>query len=291
MSADTILITGATGTVGSLLVKELENGEAAVKAMVRSPEKGERLRRHGIEPVFGDFDRPETLAPALEGVGKAFLLSAPDSRMAERETNFINAAKLAGVNHIVKLSAFGVGEGVPFSLGQWHYQAEQQLEKSGVAYTILRPNGFMQNMLGFARTIREQSVFYAPLGETRVSYIDARDIATVAANALTEAGHEGRVYELTGPEALSYTEIAQKLSGAFGVEVKYVSVPMDAARQGMVASGMPEWLADALIELFEHYVKGGAEVVTSHVREVTGRGAISFEQFAADYAGAFTQMK
>jgi uncharacterized protein YbjT (DUF2867 family) len=258
-----------------------------VKALVRSPEKAEGLKGSGVEPVVGDFDKPETLSHALAGVGRVFLLSAPDARMVERETDFIKAAQQAGVRHVVKLSAFGVGEGVPFSLGRWHQEVERNLEKSGVAYTILRPNGFMQNMFGFARTIREQGVFYAPLGETRISSIDARDIASVAARALTEAGHEGRTYELTGPEALSYNEIAGKLSTATGVSVKYVSVPMEAARQGMVESGMPAWLADALVELFEYYIGGGADRVTNDVRQVTGREAISFDQFASDYAGAF----
>lgn len=285
MSAETILITGATGTVGSLLVKELANSEAVVKALVRSPEKGEKLKASGIAPVVGDFDQPETLAPALEGVSRVFLLSAPDAQMVSRETNFITEAKRAGVSHITKLSAFGAGES--FSLGRLHHEVEQYLQASGVAYTSLRPNGFMQNMLGFARTIREQGVFYAPLGETRVSYIDARDIAAVAAKTLTEDKHAGRIYELTGPEALSYTDIAQKLSAVTGKEVKYVSVPMEAARQGMLAMGMNEWLASALVELFEHYINGGAELVTDTVREVTGRDARSFDEFAADYASAF----
>lgn len=287
MSTDTILITGATGKVGSLLVKDLTEAKASVKALVRTEEKGESLRAQGIEPVIGDFDKPETLLPALAGSKRVFLLSAPDERMVERESNFIEAARRAGVAQLVKLSAFGVSEDAQFSLGQWHYQIEQQVKQSGIPFTILRPNGFMQNMFGNARTIREQGVFYAPLGEAKVSIIDARDIARVASIALTNEGHEGRIYELTGPEALSYQEVAEKFSAVLGKEVRYIDVPMEAARQGMLDAGMQAWLADAIVELLEHYITGGAARVTETVKEVTGSEPTSFEQFVRDYGSAF----
>ncbi|HEX8707107.1 MAG TPA: SDR family oxidoreductase [Pyrinomonadaceae bacterium] len=285
--SDKILVTGATGQIGSLLVERLAGAGVPARALVRSREKAARIEQLGLEPFVGDFDAPETLRPALDGVEKVFLLSAPDQRQVELQGNLIEAARGAGVRHIVKLSAIGTGPDSPFSLGRWHYQTEQEIERSGMRYTHLRPNGFMQNALMFAPTIRGQGAFYGSLGETKVSYVDARDVAAVALATLTEDGHEGKAYEVTGPESLSYREIAGALSSVLGKEVRYVDVPMEAARQGMMGAGMPEWLADALVELFEFYRMGGAAHVTETVREVAGSEPISVSRFAADYAGAF----
>ncbi|HEX8845877.1 MAG TPA: SDR family oxidoreductase [Pyrinomonadaceae bacterium] len=284
----TILVTGATGTVGSLLVEKLAAAGARARALVRSPKKAEGVHRLGLETTIGDFDEPETLKPALEGAERVFLLSAPDPRQAELQSNLIRAAKEAGVRHIVKLSAIGVGgELDSISLGRLHRETEEEIERSGIEYTHLRPNGFMQNTFMFAGTIKAQGVFYAPFGDARVSYVDARDVAAVALSALTEDGHAGKAYEITGPEALSYRDIAGEFSSVLDREVKHIEVPTDAARGAMTGMGMQPWLADALVELFEFYSEGGAERVTDTVRAVTGREPITFAQFARDHAEAF----
>ncbi|HYG81732.1 MAG TPA: hypothetical protein VD861_15150, partial [Pyrinomonadaceae bacterium] len=145
----------------------------------------------------------------------------------------------------------------------------------------------MQNSFMFAPTIKSQGAFYAPFGDARVSYVDARDVASVAFHALTEDGHEGKAYEITGPQALSYHDIARELSAALGREVKYVEVPIEAARAAMVSAGMQEWTADTLVELFNFYKDGRADHVRDTVREVTGRDPITFAQFAKDHAQAF----
>lgn len=284
----TILVTGATGTIGSILVEKLAAAGAPARALVRSLEKAEGIERLGLEAVLGDLDKPETLKPALEGIEKVFLLSAPDPRQAELQSNLVQAAKASGVRHIVKLSVIGIGSGLEsISLGRLHRQTEEEIERSGMQYTHLRPNGFMQNNLRFAGTIKSQGVFYAPYGETKVSDVDARDVASVAHSTLTEDGHEGKVYEITGPEALSYDDMAREFSSALGHEVRYVEVPVETAREAMVGMGMQTWLVDALVELFNFYRDGRADQVTDTVREVTGREPITFAQFARDYAGAF----
>lgn len=284
----TILVTGATGTVGSALVEKLASAGTQARALVRSREKAEGIEILGLEAMVGDLDKPETLKPALEGIEKVFLLSAPDERQAELQGNLVEAAKAAGVSHIVKLSVIGIGSGLEsIALGRVHRQTEEEIERSGIAYTHLRPNGFMQNSLSYAGTIKSQGVFYAPLSDAKVSYVDARDVAAVAFYALTEEGHAGKAYEITGPEALSNFDMAREFSSVLGKEVKYVDVPVEAARAAMANSGMQAWLADALIELFNFYKEGGEEHVTDTVREVTGREPITFAQFVRDYAQVF----
>jgi uncharacterized protein YbjT (DUF2867 family) len=288
--SETILITGATGTIGTSLVEQMARQNVKAKALVRNPAKAEAIRTSNLELVTGDFEKPETLGHALEGVDRLFLNSSPDPRIVELQCAVIEAARHADVRHIVKLSAVGAGDNPPVALIRWHREIELEVENSGLSYTHLRPNGFMQNSFMFAETICQQGAFYAAMGQARVSWIDARDIASVALSALTEEGHEGRVYELTGPEALSYEEMAHKFSSALGTEVRYVDVPDEAARAGMIEAGLPAWLADALIELSHHYREGGAtRAVTTDVSDVLGRRATTFDQFLRDHTRAFVR--
>ncbi len=284
-----ILVTGSTGTNGSLLVEELLALGAPVRAMVRTPEKASSVERKDVEAVVADFGAPETLDAALEGVERAFLVTPPDPREPEWERNFVDAAERAGVRHIVKLSVLGADEEAPVRFGRVHAESERYLEESGLAYTVLRPTGFMQNTLAYAPSIASEGRFYAPLAEAKVAWVDARDIAAVAAKALTEEGHEGKVYDLTGPEAISNREIAEKLSAVIGEPVEHVEVSFEDAREAMVGAGMPEWLVDGLIELNkEVYEPGYAASVTGGVAKAAGREPRSFEVFARDHAEAFT---
>lgn len=284
----TILVTGATGTVGSFLVRKLGAAGVAARALVRSREKAEAIEKLGLEAAVGDLDKPLTLAPALEGIEKVFLLSAPEERQAELQNNLVRAAREAGVRHVVKLSAIGVGGPLDsITLGRIHRETEEEIERAGFAYTHLRPNGFMQNSFMFARMIKSQGAFYAPFGDAKVSYVDARDVASVAFHALTEDGHEGKAYEITGPEALSYHDMARELTAVLGREVKYVEIPVETARAAMVSMGMQEWTADSLVELFNFYKDGRADQVRDTVRQVTGRDPITFAQFAKDHAQVF----
>lgn len=283
-----ILLTGATGTTGSEIVRELAAaGAKQVRALVRNAEKAAFIRGAGFEVVEGDFDRPETLGAALAGVERALLLTAPDPRTVEHQRAFIEAAKRAGTRHVVKLSAIGADANAPDGFTRWHGQAEDLLKASGLAWTMLRPNTFMQNLLGQARAIADGGVIYQPAGDARASFVDARDIAAVAARALVEEGHEGKSYDVTGPEALSYGEVAEKLSAATGRPVRYVSITPDEFRAGALAAGLPEWLADALGVLNENFAAGKWSQVTNVVREVGGREPTTFDRFARDHAGAF----
>ncbi len=283
-----ILITGATGTTGREVVGELRRlGARGVRALVRDPERAGFIREAGFEAVAGDFERAETLDAALVGVERALLLTPPTPDTVRHHRDFIEAAATAGVRRVVKLSAFGADADAPEGFGRWHGQAENLLKTSGLKWTILRPNFFMQNLLGQARQINATGSIFQPVGDARASFIDARDIAAVAARALTEEGHDEKTYTLTGPEALSYQDIAAKLSEASGRSIAYVPVTPEQFRAGALGAGLPEWLVSALERLNEIFASGAAAAVTDDVRRVARKEPTTFEQFARDHAEAF----
>ncbi|HWN71267.1 MAG TPA: SDR family oxidoreductase [Haliangium sp.] len=284
-----ILITGATGTIGRELVELVSAAGMHVRAMARQPQRAAvhdraRGRESLIDWVHGDLTAPETLPRALDGVERAFLLSPADPRQAELEEGFIAAARAAGVAHVVKLSARGAALDASFPGGRLHARIERALERSGLAFTHLRPHFFMQNLLRSAAAIRDQGKIFAPMADARISLIDARDVAAVAAAVLREGSrHAGERYELTGPEALSFADIAAHLGAATGRPVTYVDVPPEDARKAMLQRGMPEWLVANILALHADFRTGPWSGVEPAVREVTGRPARSFLDFAREH--------
>lgn len=284
-----ILITGATGTIGCELVDLVSAAGMHVRAMARQPQQAAaRIRASGresaIEWVQGDLSAPETLPRALDGVERAFLLSPADPRQAELEEGFIAAASSAGVGHVVKISARGAALDASFPGGRLHARIERALERSGLAFTHLRPHLFMQNLLRSAAVIRDQGKIFAPMAEARISLVDARDVAAVAAAVLREGSrHAGKCYELTGPEALSFADIAAHFGAAAGRPVTYVDVPPEDARTAMLQRAMPEWLVDNVLALHACFRTGQWSAVAPAVREVTGRPARTFLDFARDH--------
>ena len=276
-----ILVTGASGTVGREVVKALSAAGAAFKAAYRSrPEKVP----DGVQAVAVDFDRPETLAPALAGADTVFLLS----NMVEPEKRVVDEAKRAGVKRIVKLSVNGAAD-ESFTFAKWHRGVEKHIEASGLGWTFLRPSGFMQNFVNYmGDSIRKESAFYTATGPNGAgAHIDARDIGAAAARVLTGKGHEGKAYELTGSKAVTYDEAAEILSKAVGREIRHVAITPEQYRQGALAMGMPAPYVDALVDLDRAYSTGTLKQVTPAVRELTGREPITFEQFAKDSAAQF----
>jgi uncharacterized protein YbjT (DUF2867 family) len=282
-----ILVTGAGGTVGTLLVEELRAAGQKPRVAYHSKEKAERAKAAGHDAVAIDFGEPETLRPALAGIDTVFLLGTGIKGQTEGETNVVNAAKAAGVKKIVKLSVWGAaGEG--FTIARIHRPVERAIEASGLAWTHLRPNGFMQNFVNYmAGSIKAQGALYTPAADASISHIDARDIARVAAGVLTTSGHDGRAYDLSGPQALSYAEAAAILTRVLGKPVTYVAVSDEAAKSAMLSGGMPAFYADALVDLNQAYRRGAGAPVTTTVKDVTGRAPIAFERFAQDHAAAF----
>ncbi len=283
-----ILLTGGTGTAGSEISKALQRMGVRYRSLVRNRAKAEGSANPNVELVEGDLSRPETLGAALEGVEKALLLTASSPDSLQQESNFIYAAKRAGVRHLVKFSAYGAGLDAPHYFGRQHGEAERELEDSGVLFTMLRPNGFFQNFLGNAQSIQTRSALHAPAGEMKFSAVDTRDIAAVAAHVLTEPGHEGQRYIITGPVALSHSEIAERFSQVLGRSIVYVDVPEDGAREWMLAAGIPAWTVEKVLDLYRYYKSGAAAEVTDTVERVGHKAPITFEQFVRDHASVFT---
>src|SRR5262249_37770523 len=214
-----ILVTGATGTNGRVAVQLLLRAGTAVRAMVQNTAKAADLAQAGAQVVAADFDIPEMLRAALEGVERCLLLSAVDQRLVEREARFVEAAKKAGGRHLGKFSAIGGDPGASVLLGRQHGQAEQLVMASGVPFTFVQPNFFMQNLLWSAATIKARGEFYGTLGAAHASHVDARDIGRVIAATLTEPidRHASRVHLVTGPAALTFAEVAATLSRVLAI--------------------------------------------------------------------------
>ncbi|NMO14224.1 SDR family oxidoreductase [Pyxidicoccus fallax] len=282
-----ILVTGAGGTVGTALLEELKSARHAFRAAFHSQAKADKARAAGLDAVALDFEKPETLRPAMAGVDAVFLLGSGGAGQVEREINVVNAARAAGVKKLVKLSVWGAAE-EGYSFAKLHRPIERAVEASGLAWTFLRANGFMQNFVNhMAGTLKAQGAIYQPAADTRISHVDVRDIARVAARALTASGHEGKAYDLSGPQAFSYGEAAEILSRALGRKIAYVPLSDEAAKAGMLGAGIPEHYAEALLDLYRYYRKGVASAVSPAVKDVTGREPTSFEQFARDHADAW----
>jgi uncharacterized protein YbjT (DUF2867 family) len=283
-----ILITGASGNTGREVLKQTILAGHQVRAAYQSADKATDKAAGapaGVEAVIVDYNQPETLQTALQGVDSVFLVGPVAPTLVELERKATDVIQRSGVRRLVKLSAMGTEEA---TFPRQHHQSEDYIRSLGIGYTFLRPNGFMQNMVFYnGATIRGQGVFYGCQGDGKVSHIDLRDIAEVAAKTLTEDSHLGKTYTLTGPEAVSNARIAQILSAALQREVKYVDLSPEDMKKAMMGAGSPEWSANGIIDLNQLYRKGGASEVTADVERVLGRKPTSFEQFARDYASSF----
>ena len=282
-----ILITGATGNNGQELIRQLTALGHRIRALVRKPAEAAKLGGSNIEVAPGDFDLPETLESALQGVEKAFLLTPVAEHFVQWQKDFIEAAQSAKIKHLVKFSGMGAHARSVSELLKLHAETDEILRSSGVPFTILQPNSFHQNMLSSADTIKAQGVFYWPLKNASQSTVDIRDISAVAAKVFTSSGHEGKTYVITGPEALTFQQAAEKLSSVLGRKIQYVDVPNAAAADGMRNSGMPDWNVHAVSDLLAYFATGAAATVTDTVPRLLGRPATSFEQFVKDHRAAF----
>lgn len=278
-----ILITGASGNVGREVLKQI--GLTGVKVRASFQDASRAHAPVGVETVTMDYNRPDTVRAALKGVDHVFLVGPPTAELPALERNAIDVIKQSDVEHVVKLSAMGGREA---TFPRQHAESEDYIRSSGVSFTFLRPNGFMQNLLAFgAQTINTQNAFYGSEGDGKVSQIDIRDVAAVAVKTLTEPGHMGKVYTLTGPEALSNAQIAELLTSALGREIRFANLPAQQLKAAMLGAGVPEWTTDAILDLQRLYREGKAAAVTGDVEQILGRKPTTFANFLEDYKGAF----
>ncbi len=281
-----ILITGASGSVGKAVLQEAIRKESKVRGMFRSKAEAAKAPS-GCEAVLADYADKESLRKALDGVDSVYVVCSPIPQLVELENNMLAACKDCEVKHVVLNSALGAGD-YPKSFPGWHRKVEDKLKAMGMSYTILRPNGFLQNIVAYnAPSIRAQGAFYAAMGDARVSYLDVGDIAVVAVKALRGGAHAGKTYELNGPEAISNEELAKRISKVTGRMVNYVDIPESAQREAMLGMGMPEWQVTALLELQQYYKQGGGAKTDGLLQALIEREPLTLDQYLTANAREF----
>jgi uncharacterized protein YbjT (DUF2867 family) len=285
---DMNLITGVTGMTGGAVLEEVRKAKLPLKAMYRNAEDAKKGPSE-VAVAIADYADKKSLAKALENVDTLYLVCSPVPQLVELESNAIDVGVEKRVKHVVLNSALGA-EDYRKSFCGWHREVEDKLKASGLKYTILRANSFMQNLLtAVAPSVRSSGEFYAAMGDAKISFIDVRDIAAVVVKVLgNPQAQAGKTYELNGPEALSYGEVAAKISRVIGRGVKFVDVPEEAQRKAMLDQRMPEWLVNALLELQRYYTelgKGGE--VDNVLAGLLGRPPIRLDQFLEEQREAF----
>ena len=289
-----ILVTGATGLVGGEVVRRLAERGVPVRALIRNAattnagKAADLAALPGVEIADGDMGGGAGLTAALRGVDRAMVISNSDAGMATLQGAFIDAAAAAGVAHVVKLSGIMPELDSPFRFARMHGEIERHLEASGLAFTNLRAGEFMHAYFRQVPSIINRSALFLPMGDQRIASIDIGDIADVAVDVLTGSGHEGKTYPITGPDALTMAQVAEKLSAVLGRPIRYVDVAPEDARAAQLANGMSPYLADGLFELFAERRKGKEATVSPVMEAVFGRRPTSFDEFARRHAAVFS---
>jgi uncharacterized protein YbjT (DUF2867 family) len=285
----TVLLTGATGTVSTGLLAALgQRHGLRLRALVRDEGRAASLRARGIELHRGDLEEASTLGPAFEGVDALWLVTVPGPRAPEQSMNAMWAARQAGVRQVVRLSAIGAAPDAPSRNGRLHALSDHEIMVSGLSWTILKPHFFMQNLLMSAGAIAAQGALYYAFGQGRLGLVDTRDVGAFAARVLTDpAGHAGKTYTLTGPATLSGEEMAGAIGQTLRRPVRYVPVPVEAARAAVIEAGASPWIADMLVEYSRAYSDGWGDFVTRDFPRVMQRPARSLAEFVADHQQAF----
>lgn len=284
-----ILISGATGGIGGEISRLLKESGTSFCALCRRQDQIDGFHKNGIEAVIGDFDRPDTLLSAMRGIETMFLITPPTPQQVEQETAAIDAAKRAGVGRIVKISASDSNVRSPVPWARSHALIDHHLRASAIDWTILKPTAFMQNFLWFKDPI-SKGFLPQVTGNGSVSWVDTRDVARVAAAVLTQAGHEGATYFLTGPQTLDMKEAAAQLSKTLGHKVRYLDLPSPIFWILLRLTGNSKWMAKGLVVQFDDVVAGHHDIdPTFEVERLTGKPPHSFAAFLEDHRKAFSR--
>ena len=282
-----LVLTGATGTVGSALMARLSQDGVRARALAHTPGGRSAIEGRGHEAVDGDLDDAEGLVSAFEGCDRLFLLSPAHPDQARREKAAIDAARRAGVSRVVALSVMGADVGSGSAFGRWHAEVDEHLAHSGLDHTILRATGFMQTHLWPVPAVRGDGHWYGMTGDGAAAFVDAHDVAAAAAGALTADTVDRSVVELTGPAAISMPQAAAQLSETIGRPVSYVDVPAEGYRSTLGGAGVPDWMADSVVATYQQIRAGHAATVTDGVQRLSGRPARSYREFAEEHRGDF----
>lgn len=272
-----ILVVGAAGQVGQELLKILSYKGVRFRALVRNEKNGAIVEKLGAKVSLGDLGKPETYGKVLDaGIKKIFLLSTPGPDFVRNETNMIEAAKKSGVERIVKISAFGAADG-PVKILKDHYLVEEELKKSGIPWTILRPNFYVQNLAGFLDDIRKEGIIRAPMKEGKISMVHIRNVGAVGVSAIIYDGHEGKTYDITGPEPLSFGDVARILGEAYKKPIEFHPMTIEEFR----ASGDGSYIED-MAKMYELFEKGQASEVSDTVKTVGATTPLNLSDYAIE---------
>jgi uncharacterized protein YbjT (DUF2867 family) len=280
----TYLIPGATGDIGSKVVEHLLRRGERPRVFVRDAEKARSRFDHRVDLFVGDLADPAALRAALEGVDEFFLVNT-GPQIPARDEAAAKAAKAAGVRHLVKLSSLDVKQGL--AIGAWHERGEAAVRASGIHFTFVQPTGFMSNLLAWAASIKAEGVVRASTGEGRRAFVHSDDIAAVAAEALTSGEYEGESLPITGPEALSFAEVTDKIGTTIGKQLIFQPISDAEARHRYAATGAPEAETEAHVSLWRAIREGRLATVTDTAERVLRRKPIALEQWAVENAAAF----
>lgn len=281
-----ILLTGVTGKTGGETARQLLQKGARLRAIVRDASRAADLAAAGVELVVGDVSDADTVRRALQGARKAFLTLPNGRHQLDQEKQFSDLAVAAGLEHLVKMSSMEAVAHARTPIPRAHWAVEEHIRASGLAWTLVKPNFFMQNLLASAASIRAQRSFSLPMGNGTTGMADIRDIGAVCAEVLTGTGHAGQSYEITGPEVLTFHDVAARISDVLGEEVEYVPMPMDQFRERM-SNILESWHLNAVCELFAEISDVGLDHVTDTFRQLTGREPRPVRQFIEDHVALF----
>ena len=280
-----VLVTGATGQVAGAMLPHLVSGGASVRALVRDPAKAGKLPA-GVEVVQGDLDAHHGLVAAFKGADTVVIIHPPGPKAPEQSSNALWAARHAGARRVVRLSAIGAGYDAPTINGRLHGVSDAEVAASELAWTIVKPHFFLQNLLGMAGQIA-QGTLYMAMGEGKLPMIDVRDIGEFMARVALGDGHDSKTYTITGPAQLTMHDVVAAIGKAVARQVAYVPVPVEAAASAMRGFGAEEWMVGMMIDYFTAYSRSWASDVTPDFEAVVGRKSRTIDDFARDFAGAF----
>jgi uncharacterized protein YbjT (DUF2867 family) len=284
----TILLTGATGTVSSSIIRELQGSGHKLVGLVRDPAKAQALTALGVELRTGDLSDLRTVENAFTGVDTAWLLTSPSELAPIQASNILWGARQGGVKHVVRMSAVGAAHDAPTLNSRLHALSDSEVERSGIPFTIVKPHFFMQNLMMGASTVVEQGTLYFALGDAKLPMIDVRDIASSAAAILANpAAHAGKTYTLTGPAAVGLDQVAAAIGEAVGKPVKYAPIPVAAMVEQLASYGVGLYTQIAMRDYLTAYSRGWGAQVTTAVKDLTGKAPRGIGEFARDFAGPF----
>ena len=282
-----ILLVGATGKVGSKVAAELAARGTRARALVRDPEAARAQLNGTVELVRGDLADVESIQAALDGAEVAYLANGQTDQQVELETNFVAAAEAAGLPRLVKVTAPHATADGPHVFGRWQSQIEARIGASGIPTTLLRPSMYAANLLGSAAGIKDGKL-YSTAGDAKLTWVDPADVAAVAVAALADPAHAGHTYELTGPEAVDYDELAERFSRVLGRPIEHVRIDDETFRLALTEAGLPAWTVDAFVEMYARGVRsGGFERTSDDVERILGRSPRSIDQWIEANRAAF----